>query len=239
MPSGVLVVGLGGLGGAAATTLAAAGGPRLVLADRGSVEEADLGLSPLLTEEDVGRPRAGAAAARLSASFPAVEVVPVGLGAGALEPPALFREVQVVLEASRGVAEKLFACDLGRSVGVPVVHGGILRTSLEVLTTVPGGAGGCLRCLFEEPPADGSVPNGVGAGAMGSLSRLGGALMAAEALRLLSAEPAAYEGRLLTFEARTARARLVRVPRRPGCPACGSAPPASATAPAPAPGETR
>ncbi len=106
-----------------------------------------------------------------------------------------------------------------------------------MLTTVPGGAGGCLRCLFEE--ADGSVPGGAGAGAMGSLSRLGGALMAAEALRLLSGEPAAYEGRLLTLEARTARARLVRVRRRPDCPACASAPPASTTPSAPVPGEAR
>jgi molybdopterin/thiamine biosynthesis adenylyltransferase len=239
MPSGVLVVGLGGLGGAAAATLAAAGSARLVLADRGLVEEADLCLSPLLLEEDLGHPRAGAAAARLSASFPAVEVVPLGLGAGALEPSAPFGDAQVVLEASRDLAEKLLACDLGRRVGVAVVHGGILRTSLEVLTTVPGGAGGCLRCLFEEPPADGSVPGGAGAGALGSLSRLGGALMAAEALRLLSGEAAAYEGRLLTFEARTARARLVRVPRRPGCPACGSAAPAATAASAPVPGEAR
>jgi molybdopterin/thiamine biosynthesis adenylyltransferase len=239
MSSGVLVLGLGGLGGAATTTLAAAGGSRLVLADRGLVEEADLGLSPLLAEEDVGYPRAVAAAARLSASFPAVEVVPLDLGTGALESAAPFADVRVVLEASRELAEKLLACDLGRRVGVPVVHGGILRTSLEVLTTVPGGAGGCLRCLFEESPADGSLPGGAGAGALGSLSRLGGALMAAEALRLLCAEAAAYDGRLLTFEARTARARLVRVPRRPGCTACGSAGPASTAASTPVPGEAR
>jgi hypothetical protein len=44
--------------------------------------------------------------------------------------------------------------------------------------------------------------------------------MGAEALRLLAGERGAYAGRLLVFEARTGRSRLVLVRRRPGCPAC-------------------
>ena len=44
--------------------------------------------------------------------------------------------------------------------------------------------------------------------------------MAAEALRLLAGERGAYEGRLFTYEARSARGRLVLVRRRLGCAAC-------------------
>jgi hypothetical protein len=56
-----------------------------------------------------------------------------------------------------------------------------------------------------------------------------GALMAAEALRLLAGERGAYEGRLYTYEARTARSRLVLVRKRPGCAACVGTQPLGAT----------
>jgi hypothetical protein len=65
--------------------------------------------------------------------------------------------------------------------------------------------------------------------------------MGAEALRLLKGERGAYAGRMLVFEGRSGRARLVLVRRRPGCPACAGtqpledAPPAACAAPA-APG---
>ena len=56
--------------------------------------------------------------------------------------------------------------------------------------------------------------------------------MAAEALRLLAGERGAYEGRLFTYEARSARGRLVLVRRRPGCAACVGTQPLESTAPA-------
>jgi hypothetical protein len=58
--------------------------------------------------------------------------------------------------------------------------------------------------------------------------------MAAEAVRLLQGERGAYEGRLLTYEAGSARGRLVLVRRRQGCPGCS---PQALAAAAPAPRE--
>ena len=55
--------------------------------------------------------------------------------------------------------------------------------------------------------------------------------MGAEALRLLSRERGAYEGRLFTYEARSGRSRLVPVRRRPGCLACLGTQPLEAAAP--------
>jgi molybdopterin/thiamine biosynthesis adenylyltransferase len=105
---------------------------------------------------------------------------------------------------------------------VPLVHGGVLRTTAQILTVAPAGIGGCLRCLFEAPPAPGEVPSCAQAGILGPVAGFAGSLMGAEALRLLAGERGAYEGRLYTYEARSARSRLVLVRRRAGCAGCAA-----------------
>jgi molybdopterin-synthase adenylyltransferase len=112
------------------------------------------------------------------------------------------------------------------------VHGGVLRTTAQILSVTPDGIGGCLRCLFEGPPPAGSVPSCAEAGIVSGIASFAGTLMAAEALRLLAGERGAYEGRLFTYEARTARGRLVLVRRRAGCPACAGTQPLGGAEPA-------
>jgi hypothetical protein len=55
--------------------------------------------------------------------------------------------------------------------------------------------------------------------------------MGAEALRLLGGERGAYEGRLYTYEARSARSRIVLVRKRTGCLACVGLQPLEAAPP--------
>jgi molybdopterin/thiamine biosynthesis adenylyltransferase len=231
MEGSALVLGVGALGASAALTLASGGVSRLVLADGDRVEVEDLGWSALLGEADLGAERAQAAAGRLRVLFPGIEVIarPVGLTpANALE---LVRGASVVLAGMADLHAQFLASDAALRAGVPLVVGGVLRTSAQVLTVRPGGWGGCLRCLFEDPPMTGRVPSARDAGALGPVAMLAGALMGAEALRVLTAEHGAYEGRLLAYEARSARARVVPVPRRADCPACTGAQSLDATGP--------
>jgi molybdopterin/thiamine biosynthesis adenylyltransferase len=69
------------------------------------------------------------------------------------------------------------------------------------------------------------VPSCSEAGILGPVAGLAGALMGGEALRLLADERGAYEGRLYTYEARSARSRIVLVRKRPGCAACAGTQP--------------
>jgi molybdopterin/thiamine biosynthesis adenylyltransferase len=226
----VLVIGAGGLGGPALLVLGAAGVGRIVLVEDDVVETSNLNRQPLFREADVGARKAAAAAARLRAIRPgaALDVRDERFDAGnAVE---LVRAADVVLDGSDNFATKFLANDAALRARKPLVHGGVLRTTAQVLTIAPAGLGGCLRCLFEGPPPDGSVPSCAEAGVLGATASFAGALMGAEALRLLEGERGAYEGRLFTFEARTARGRLVLVRRRPGCPACAGTQP---LAPAP------
>lgn len=216
-----LVIGTGGLGGPAAYTLAAAGVGRIRLMDADAIETSNLNRQPLFGEADLGGRKVAAAAECLRAIRPDLRIEPVDArfdGANAADEVG---GVDVVIDGSDNLATKFLANDAAVAAGRPLVHGGILRTTAQLLTVVPGPAG-CLRCLFEAPPAQDAMPTNAEAGVLGTLAGFAGALMAAEALRLLSGERGAYIGRLLSFEARSGRSRLVMVRRREGCPACGA-----------------
>ena len=224
-----LVVGAGGLGGPALLVLAAAGVGRLVLLEDDVVETSNLNRQPLFGEADVGARKAAAAAARLSAMFPSLRVEALDRRFDAPDAVELVRSVDVVVDGSDNFPTKFLANDAALQAARPLVHGGVLRTTAQLLSVVPGGLGGCLRCLFEAPPPPGQVPSCAEAGLVGALAGFAGALLGAEAVRLLSGERGAYEGRLYVYESRSARGRVVPVRRRPGCRACAGSQPLETT----------
>jgi molybdopterin/thiamine biosynthesis adenylyltransferase len=226
-----LVVGAGGLGGPALLVLAAAGVGRIVLVEDDVVETSNLNRQPLFAEADVGARKAPTAAERVRALYPyGVTVEARDLRFTPANAVDLCREANVVLDGSDNFATKFLANDAALRARVPLVHGGVLRTTAQVLTVTPFGFGGCLRCLFESPPPEGSVPSCSDAGILGPVAGFAGSLMGAEALRLLRGERGAYEGRLYTYEARSARSRLVLVRKRNGCAACAGTQPLEAAA---------
>ncbi len=228
-----LVIGAGGLGGPALLALASAGVGGLVVVDCDAVDTSNLNRQPLFGEADLGRRKAAAAAERLSSLFPTIHVEGLDRRFDAESAPELVRAADVVVDGSDNFATKFLANDAALRANRPLVHGGVLRTSVQILTVAPAGTGGCLRCLFEAPPPPGAVPSCAEAGVLGPLAGFAGALVGAEAVRLLRGERGTYAGRLLVYEARRARSRTVPVRIREGCPVCGplvaaAAPPAAA-----------
>ena len=213
-----LVVGAGRLGGPTALTLAASGVGSIVLADAGTVDEADLGAQPALRASDLGQRRADATARRLARLFPALRVDVRTAEVDLAHASALVAAADVVLDASNRFDAMFAVNDAAVAAGKPLAHAGAVHFSAQLLTVAPG-ASGCLRCLVEAPP-----PPGPAAALLAPVASFAGALLAAEGLRLLEGGPGAYCGLLLGWEARTGRARTVRVPRRPGCPACAARP---------------
>jgi molybdopterin/thiamine biosynthesis adenylyltransferase len=214
-----LVIGAGGLGGPALLALAGARVGRLVLLDDDAVETSNLQRQPLFAESDLGARKAEAAGRRLARLFPATKIEALDRrfdGPGAM---ALVRGVDVVVDGSDNFTTKFLANDVAMAARVPLVHGGVLRYTAQLLTVRPGETG-CLRCLFEAPPPEGTVPSCAQAGVLGPVAAFAGALMGAEALRVLEGERGTFAGRLLVYEARGAHARTVPVRRREGCPTC-------------------
>jgi molybdopterin/thiamine biosynthesis adenylyltransferase len=218
-----LVIGAGGLGGPALLTLASAGVGRIVLVDCDVVETSNLNRQPLFGEDDVGERKAAAAARRLARLFPRARVEAVDRRFDETSAAELVRAVDLVVDGSDNFETKFLANDAALAGGKPLVHGGVLRFTAQLLTVLPGETG-CLRCLFEAPPPSDAVPTCADAGVVGPVAGFAGALMGAEAVRLLGGERGTYAGRLLVYEARTARCRNVPVRLRDDCPACRTVP---------------
>jgi adenylyltransferase/sulfurtransferase len=98
--------------------------------------------------------------------------------------------------------------------GVPRVHGGVVRTSGQRMSVVPGAA--CYRCLFEAPPPDGVAPSCQEAGIVGAFAGVIGALMAEEALAILDGRPR-LAGTLLVVDGLDDHRRRIAVRLRPDC----------------------
>ncbi len=215
----VLVIGAGGLGGPALLALGAAGVGRLVLCDDDAVETSNLNRQPLFGEADLGARKAAVAGRRLARLYPGIRVEALDRRFDARNAVELAGACDVMVDGSDNFATKFLASDAAVVADRPLVHGGVLRYTAQLLTVMPGRTG-CLRCLFEEPPPPGAVPTCAEAGVLGALAGFAGVLMAAEALRLLAGERGAYAGRLMVYEARPARTRIVVARVRAGCPAC-------------------
>src|SRR5437667_10403157 len=214
----VLLVGVGGLGAPAAAALAASGVGVLGLIDPDVVELSNLHRQPLYESGDLGRPKVDVAAARLRARTPGLRVETWRARFGAAH-GELARSFDVVLDGTDTIGAKFVVNDATLAAGVPLVHAGVLGFRAQLLTVLPGRSA-CYRCIFEEAPPPGDVPSCQEAGVLGPVAALAGALQAAEAIRLLAGEPAAYANALLAIDTQAGSWRTVPLAPSPRCPVC-------------------
>jgi molybdopterin-synthase adenylyltransferase len=219
----VLVVGIGALGCPAVWHLAAAGIGTLVLVDPDRIEISNLHRQLLHRSRDVGAYKVDSAAAALRRCFPAVRVETHAYALSAAHAPALFGDVDFVIDATDGVAAKFLLNDCAVHCGRPLSHAGILGFLGQTLTVLPGRTA-CYRCLFPEPPPPGEVPSCQEAGVVGGIAGVIGAVQAAEAIKYLAGGGTLATDCLVTYDALTERWRRVRVARNPRCPTCAQAP---------------
>ncbi|MCC7136986.1 MAG: ThiF family adenylyltransferase [Planctomycetes bacterium] len=215
----VLVVGVGGIGAPCAWALADAGVGPLRLCDPDRVETSNLPRQVLFGPDDVGRPKAEVAAARLAREGLAVEPVVAAFDASTAD--ALLGDVEVVVDATDGAATKDLVHALAVAAGRPVVHAAGIGSEGRVLD-VPAGGRPCLACLFGRLAAgdeggDTCARFGVFPGVVGAV----GALAAGVAARRRRAPRAPSEG-LLVLDAGAGRVRTLHVEADPACPVCGA-----------------
>jgi len=218
--SSAVVIGVGGLGCAAADVLAREGIGRLVLIDPDSVDVSNLHRQCLYGDQDLGRPKVEVAAERLRAVAPAlrVEAVPVRFDA---THQALLHAADVVIDGTDSVTAKFLVNDAAVTAGVPLAHAGAVDYRAQLMTVVPG-VTACYRCLFEEPPPAGDVPSCQDAGILGPVVALAGSLQGAEAARIGRGQAPLFANRIVSLDAWTGTWRSVAVRTRPTCATCGT-----------------
>jgi molybdopterin/thiamine biosynthesis adenylyltransferase len=216
----ILLVGTGGVGAPCAIALAEAGVGSLLLADEDNVEVENLHRQLLFFDADVGQSKleiAKRALERRRADL-AVDV----FHGRALPSTAseLVRNVHAVVDATDNFASRFLLADACRLAGVPIVHAAAIRWMGTVVSTAPHGKP-CYRCLFEDLPD--AAPDCATAGIVGPVCGVIGGI-AAEMALLAAVGNARLFGHVATFDGKADALRLVAIPRRNGCPLCGSEP---------------
>lgn len=157
--SRVLVVGCGGLGGNIIEHLARAGVGSLTVVDGDVFEESNLNRQILSTSENIGEKKALAAAERVKAIDPAVNVTPVCEFFTKENASALMADADLVIDALDNAASRLILEDAAAEAGLAIVHGAICGWDLQAMLVPPGS--GLLHQIYTEdfrPASKTSLP---------------------------------------------------------------------------------
>ncbi len=218
----VVVLGLGGLGGAAALLLARAGVGRLRLVDPDRVALDNLHRQMLYDEVDAAQAalKAQAAARHLGGINSEISFEAVTEAFQASNGRALLQGADLVLDCLDRPEPRLLLNDLCLELGLPWVHAGVAAAQGQVLVLRPGRTP-CLRCWLPSPgrPALTSQRDGI----LGPAAALLASLQAGEALKLLLGREEALLSGMLVVRLWPPGFREVRF-RRGGqgpCPVCG------------------
>lgn len=215
-----LLIGVGGIGCAAATYLASSGIGRLMLCDFDTVDETNLGRQVLYGPGNIGELKSEVAAARLRKVNPEVEVVsiPEKLADEALDEAV--EQADVVLDGCDNFSTRFQVNDACVKAGRRLIAGSAIRFEGQLAVFGPDySVSPCYRCLYVE--ADESLGNCAGNGVLAPVPGVVGTMMAAEALKFIAGVSAAAPI-LRLYDAAATEFHHLAVRKRDNCPACSA-----------------
>jgi molybdopterin/thiamine biosynthesis adenylyltransferase len=216
--SSVLLVGVGGIGCAAASYLTSSGVGHILLNDFDSVDESNLGRQFLFGPKNIGQSKADTAANKLAALNPDIRITVLAerLDAAGLE--SAISQVDVVLDGSDNFATRFAVSDACVAAGRCLISGSAIRLEGQIAVFGPDyDSSPCYRCLYED--ADESLENCAGNGVLAAVPGVIGTLMAVETLKHLAGIESP-RGELQLYDAGNGRFQSVRVSKRADCPTC-------------------
>lgn len=213
----VLIAGVGGVGGATATYLAAAGVGRLVLVHPGDVDSADLNRQTLIRADQVGQSRVACAARTLREHYPDVEVEPYDVEVTAPAVGGWVTGADAVVDARHNFGDRYHLNRDCVAAGVPLVVAAMNATEAVLLVVRPGGP--CLRCVFAEADPRWEP---LGFPVLGAVAGTVGTLAAMEVIKILGQFGATPPATLLHADLWDLSFTTLRARPDPACPDCAA-----------------
>lgn len=216
----VLIVGLGGLGCAAAPYLAAAGVGHLTLLDFDTVALSNLQRQTLHRDATIGQPKVDSAKASLAAINPHIHLETVNALLDEAQLLELIARHDLVMDCTDNVAIRNQLNHCCFTLKKPLVSGAAIRMEGQISVFTYQEGEPCYRCLsrlFGE-----NALTCVEAGVMAPLVGVIGSLQAMEAIKLLAHYGTPAAGKIVMYDAMTCQFREMKLPRNPQCEVCGN-----------------
>jgi adenylyltransferase/sulfurtransferase len=226
----VLVIGAGGLGSPLILYLAAAGIGQIGIIDSDRVSLDNLHRQIVHDTKSVGKAKTRSAAGAIERLNPHVEtrlyttrLVPENVA-------GIIGGYDIVADGSDNFATRYLVNDACYFAKTPLVFAAVgpfdghLTTFRAFETDGAGNPRPSYRCLFPEPPPDGTVPPCSEAGILGAVAGVIGCLAAVEVVKELLGLGESLVGRLLLYDALQARFSTVAYAWDPDNPLNGRAP---------------
>jgi len=196
----VLVIGAGGLGSTVIPALAAAGVGTVGIVDDDIVELSNLHRQYIHGTADVGTSKVASAAASVAALNPDVTVHAYEGRLAADNALGLFSRFDLVIDGSDNFPTRYLANDAAILTGIPLVWGAVSQFGGQA-GVAWAERGPHYRDLFPTPPAPGSVLSCADGGVLPTTVAVIGAIIAGEAIKILTGIGEPLIGRVTTFDA--------------------------------------
>ena len=214
----IAVVGAGGIGSAVIPALAGAGIGRLTIIDSDVVELANLHRQPLFRECDVGQSKAALATDFVNLLNSFVDVSSRQSRIGPENARELLAGHDFVIDGSDNFATRLAISEACVALRIPLLSAAAVQFQGQVglFRNQP-----CYRCFvgdaFDSDDCDTCAEQGV----IGALTATAGALAALIAIRAIVGIGEDVAGDLFLLDGLALEWRRIRLPKDPGCSACG------------------
>jgi molybdopterin/thiamine biosynthesis adenylyltransferase len=211
----VLISRCGGVGGAAAYYLAAAGVGRLILAHGGHLKAGDLNRQILMTHAGLGEPRVHLAARRLRDLNPRMQIETVAENVSESNAAQLVGQADLVMDCAPLFVERMAMNRHAVLQNKPLVHCAMYELQAQITCVLPGRSA-CLACLCPQEPAAWKRKFPV----FGAVAGMIGAMGAMQAILLIGGFGRPLRDQMLTIDLRDGTCLRLATQRNPACPVC-------------------
>ena len=218
----ILLIGAGGLGSSPAIYLAAAGVGTIGLIDADTVSLSNLHRQILHYTSDIDKPKVLSAAEKLKHINPEVNIITHQKRLNADNAKILFADYDLIIDGTDNLPSRYLINDACFFAKRTFIFGGVHQFEGQV--SIFGSNGPCYRCIFRELPPAGEMPSCAEAGVIGVVPGIIGLMQANEAIKWICKIGEPLLGRLLIFDALSARWSEVKIKKDPECPLCGTHP---------------
>ena len=198
----VLVIGAGGLGCPALYYLSAAGVGNIGVIDDDTVDVSNLHRQIMYNESDIGKEKALCVKEKITQFNPNTEVNVYPKKLSIDNALHLIKHYDIVLDGSDNFATRYLVNDACVILKKPFVYGAVFQFNGQVsVFNFKGGP--TYRCLFPEPPTEGTMPSCSEAGVIGVLPGIIGSYQASEVIKLITGIGKPLSGQLFMIDLRT------------------------------------